>query len=146
LSFDSSSCNPDADLRRLERIFQQDPTPENRNRLNDARIRAGLPLILDIPRGWEEWARNYPPKMALSKPDAYVEADNYIEAEKMSDHIELVDEITCMVLFYNHVFYVVAKHDPQLAWACKCGAKMAYKFGRWICEEPQPCGWDGGAN
>jgi len=137
-------CNPDADLRRLERIFQQDPTPENRNRLNDARIRAGLPLVLDIRKGWEEWAKNYQPKMALSKPDAYVEADNYIEAEKMSDHIELVDEITCMVLFYNHVFYVVAKHDPQLAWSCsKCTAKMAYKFGRWVCEE---CGWEGGAN
>jgi hypothetical protein len=133
-------CNPDSDIRLLERIFQQEPTTENRNRLNDARIRAGLPLILEIRKGWEEWAGDHPPNIALSKPESpYEEVDNYIEAEKISDHIELVDEITCMVLFYHHIFYVVAKHDPGLSWSCsKCKARMSYEFGRWLCKE---CGW-----
>jgi hypothetical protein len=138
-------CNPDADLRRLERIFQQDPTPENRNRLNDARMRAGLPLILDIPAAWQEWARDYPPSMAISIPEhIYAEVDNYIEAVGIAEHIEIAEDdagnaLTCMVLFYNHVFYVVPKHSPELSWLCsKCRTKMSYQYGRWVCKE---CGW-----
>ena len=37
-------CNPDDSIRHLERLFQQEPTPENLENLNHSRIRAGLPL------------------------------------------------------------------------------------------------------
>lgn len=145
-SFSGLRRNPDADLRRLERIFQQDPTSENRNRLNDARMRVGLSLILDIPKGWEEWARDYPPGIAMGMPEhIYGEADNYIDAERTADEIEVIEGeagvVTCRVLFFNHVFYVVPKDDPKLLWLCaKCRGKMSYVFDSpcWICKA---CGW-----
>jgi len=140
-------CNPDTDIRRLERIFQQDPTPENRNRLNDARLRAGLSLILDIPEAWKEWAQDHPPKMAIGIPEhSYFEGDDYIEAVKVGDQIEVMegDEgsgFTCEVLFFNHVFYIVPKHS-KLSWLCsKCRTRMSYEYGRWVCKE---CDWAGG--
>lgn len=136
--------NPDEDIRRLERIFQQDPTPENRNRLNDARMRAGLSLILDIPESWREWAHDHPPKMAISIPEApYFEGDNYIEAENVADAIEVTEgeadnTLTCEVLFHNHIFYVVPKYCTQ-SWLCsKCRARMVSAEGCWLCKK---CGW-----
>lgn len=104
--------NPDSDLRRLERIFNAEPTRENRRILNDARLRLGLPLVLDIPENWQEWAANYPPEIVYEMPKIFYDSHHrYIAAESILDKMQEAnpDIGPLKVVFYNHMFYVVPK-------------------------------------
>lgn len=119
-------CNPDDDLRRLERAYYQDPTLENRNRLNDARLRAGLSLVLraKIPDDWKEFAEAYPPTVVHEmpadpllpygpdppEPGVHVYTD-FFEAEGVLDKLEEFWEEPFRVVYYDHYFYIITKEE-----------------------------------
>ena len=100
--------NPDDELRQLERKFNQDPSKENLDVLNGARLRAGLPIILiNIPDRWKDWVASYPPQIVYERPQSPLyECDNYIEAVNAADKLEEFHEIPCEVVWFDHMFYV----------------------------------------
>jgi hypothetical protein len=71
-------------------------------------------MEIEHSKTFEEWAKSYPAKKALSEPpqgswgDKYNPFDTYAEADSVKDYIETVDEHGGMlVVEWQGKFYVV---------------------------------------